>query len=230
MCLCRSGHRIRFHPLTIIFINLALPMINTIFPSGKISVFTLVFALSILLISGYIRKFIKSVIMVGLFWGIYNIVLIYSASPVLAATLRMMILFLPCIVLASILVSEYNSSELLSGLQSLGLPKIFVIGLTVTIRYMSTFRTEFKIIREAMKVRGVNFSIRHPVRSFEYLLVPQLYRCLILSGELSAAGLTKGIDCPKKRTSFYKRRFLLVDYLAFFVLILSAGLIVGGFI
>ncbi|MBP1998019.1 energy-coupling factor transporter transmembrane protein EcfT [Peptostreptococcus canis] len=132
--------------------------------------------------------------------------------------------------MASLLISEYNSSEMLSALQMVRLPKIFIIGLTVTLRYIPTFKKEFKIIKEAMRIRGVKFSVLHPLRSFEYLLVPQLYRCLTLSSELTSAGLTKGMDAPYKRTSFYKRKFLITDYIAIITLILGYSLIIGGVI
>ena len=57
--------------------------------------------------------------------------------------------------------------------------------------------------------------MKHPLRTFEYLLVPQLFRCVSLSAELTAAGLTKGIATKEKRTSYFDNRFHGVDYVMF---------------
>nr|WP_207719525.1 energy-coupling factor transporter transmembrane component T [Peptostreptococcus canis] len=216
--------------MTIISINILLPFINTIFPSNKAIFFTMFFSLSLLLITGNYKRLIKSLIYLFIFFALYELVLMYSKNAMFLSMFRMMMLFLPCIILASLLISEYNSSEMLSALQMVRLPKIFIIGLTVTLRYIPTFKKEFKIIKEAMRIRGVKFSVLHPLRSFEYLLVPQLYRCLTLSSELTSAGLTKGMDAPYKRTSFYKRKFLITDYIAIITLILGYSLIIGGVI
>lgn len=226
----RNKKSIKFHPLTIISINILLPFINTIFPSNKAIFFTMFFSLSLLLITGKYKRLIKSLIYLFIFFALYELVLMYSKNAMFLSMFRMMMLFLPCIILASLLISEYNSSEMLSALQMVRLPKIFIIGLTVTLRYIPTFKKEFKIIKEAMRIRGVKFSVLHPLRSFEYLLVPQLYRCLTLSSELTSAGLTKGMDAPYKRTSFYKRKFLITDYIAIITLILGYSLIIGGVI
>lgn len=144
--------------------------------------------------------------------------------------INMTVYFTPCILIAVLIVTDYNSSEILSALQRLHLPKIFIIGLTITIRYIPTFRREFRIIKQAMHIRGVEFSMKHPLRTFEYLLVPQLFRCVSLSAELTAAGLTKGIATKEKRTSYFDNRFHGVDYVMFAIGGAGMVLIIGGLI
>lgn len=226
----RSEESLRFNPLTILFINMLFPFLNTVFASNKAIIFTLLFSLSMLLIVRKYRVFFKSIVYLGIFLCIYYIVVFYIKNYVLVSTITMMILFLPNFVLAYLLVSEYNSSELLSALQAIKLPKIFIIGLTVTLRYIPTFRQEFRIIKEAMNIRGVKFSIRYPLRTYEYLLVPQLYRCLHLSNELTAAALTKGLDSPSKRSSFYQMKCTWLDVVSLCVLSVGFALIIGGIV
>ncbi|WP_455525640.1 energy-coupling factor transporter transmembrane component T [Peptostreptococcus stomatis] len=137
---------------------------------------------------------------------------------------------MPCFILAAVLIGSYKSSEVLSALQRLRLPKIFIIGITVTIRYIPTFYREFKIIKKAMNIRGVDFSVLHPIRTFEYLMVPQLFRCVALSTELTCAGLTKGISASNKRSSYFSSGFNLIDYAIFLMLILGYILIIGGLV
>lgn len=131
--------------------------------------------------------------------------------------------FFPCIILTSILFLDYTSAELLSVLQGLHLPRVFIIAITITIKYFPTFRQEFRYIKESMRLRGIPFKWTKPLQSFEYFIVPQLFRCLILSDEITAAGFTKGIDSPNKRTSYYDIRVRLGDYLVMGFLLLGAG-------
>lgn len=217
----------KIHPLTLILINAMLPVLNTVFPSSKGVFFTVIFVFFLLLISGCYKKALTAAVWTGAFFGLYAVTLLWIQNEILASMFRMFVLFLPSVLLASLLITEYNSSEILSSLEKLHLPKIFVISLTVTLRYIPTFRREFLTIRDAMYIRGVRFSIRHPVRTFEYLLVPQLFRCLSLSGELTAAALTKGINAPGRRTSYFAQPFSPPDFLAFAVLIIGYGLIIG---
>lgn len=214
----KTKNKMSFHPLTIILINIIIPSLNTLLPSDITVFFTIIFALTFLLAIGRYRRLMKTIIWLLVFFAIYRFILLNFATAMLVSFFRMLLIFVPSIIFASILVIDYNSSELLSALQLLKLPKIFIIGLTVTLRYIKTFKNEFRLIKEAMYVRNVRFSLSHPIRSFEYLLVPQLFRCLNLSSELTCAGLTKGIDSPYIRTSYYTRKFSPLDYMALIIL------------
>lgn len=216
--------------MTLILLNAFIPLIHTLFPSGKGIFFTLIVVIFIVFMSRNYKKGLRTIVYLAVYFGLYTLTLTYFENGMLASMFRMTTLFVPCLVLASILVSEYSSSEILSGLEKLKLPKMFVIGLTVTLRYIPTFRKEFRIIKEAMYIRGVRFSLRHPLRTFEYLIVPQLFRCLNLSAELTAAGLTKGISAPNPRSVFFEQRFSVLDGMAFLILFVGHGLIIGNVI
>lgn len=220
----------RFDALTIILINAVMPIMCAVFPSQKMVVLTYFFATFILVVSGNIRRILKVGGFVGVFLAIYILNEYYSFSAMISAWARMLLLFMPCFILAAVLIGSYKSSEVLSALQRLRLPKIFIIGITVTIRYIPTFYREFKIIKKAMNIRGVDFSILHPIRTFEYLMVPQLFRCVALSTELTCAGLTKGISASNKRSSYFSSGFNLIDYAIFLMLILGYILIIGGLV
>lgn len=220
----------KLNPLTIILINMIIPAMNSIFPSDKSVIFALLFSIGILVVLGLYRKTIKVIVYILIFSSIYFLIINNTELRMLALMFKMAVLFLPCYVLAYVLITEYKSSQLLSSLQSVNLPKIFIIGVTVIIRYISTFKQEFKMIRESMYVRGVKFSLRNPMRTFEYIIVPQLFRCLTLSGELTAAGLTKGIDAPIRRSSYYDVGFHLLDAVVMLVLATGYAFILGGLI
>lgn len=227
---CSELQRRKINPLTLIIINAVLPVVTMFFPTDK--------SIIIGLCLGYIALFIARRYMTmfkALIWMAVGIMFIllnsfYIKSSVLGMMINMTVYFTPCILIAVLIVTDYNSSEILSALQRLHLPKIFIIGLTITIRYLPTFRREFRIIKQAMHIRGVEFSVKHPLRTFEYLLVPQLFRCVSLSAELTAAGLTKGIATEEKRTSYFNNQFHGVDYLMFAIGGIGLVLIIGGLI
>ena len=227
---CSELQRRKINPLTLIIINAVLPVVTMFFPTDK--------SIIIGLCLGYIALFIARRYMTmfkALIWMAVGIMFIllnsfYIKSSVLGMMINMTVYFTPCILIAVLIVTDYNSSEILSALQRLHLPKIFIIGLTITIRYLPTFRREFRIIKQAMHIRGVEFSMNHPLRTFEYLLVPQLFRCVSLSAELTAAGLTKGIATEEKRTSYFNNQFHGVDYLMFAIGGIGLVLIIGGLI
>ena len=154
----------------------------------------------------------------------------YLHSGTLEMMIKVSILFIPSILIAILIITGYNSSEILSALQRLHLPKILIIGLTITIRYIPTFKWEFSIIKQAMNIRGVKFSIFHPIRTFEYLIVPQLFRCVSLSLELTAAGLTKGIASANKRSSYFYNKMGITDYFVIAIFLIGTIVIIGGFI
>lgn len=222
--------RRKINPLTLIIINAVLPVVTMFFPTDK--------SIIIGLCLGYIALFIARRYMTmfkALIWMAVGIMFIllnssYIKSSVLGMMINMTVYFTPCILIAVLIVTDYNSSEILSALQRLHLPKIFIIGLTITIRYIPTSRREFRIIKQAMHIRGVEFSVKHPLRTFEYLLVPKLFRCVSLSAELTAAGLTKGIATKERRTSYFDNRFHRVDYMMFAIGGVGMVLIIGGLI
>lgn len=198
--------------------NVFLPVINTFLPTDKGIVFSLIFVESLLLVMGQYRKMIKTLMVLAIFFGMYTFSIRVLHSGVLFSMLKMTILFLPSYVLAALLINAYHLSEVFSSLQKLRLPKIFVVGLTVTIRYLPTFVEEFKLIKASMQIRGLRFSLFRPVQTFEYLIVPQLFRCLALSSELTSAALTKGIEAPMRRVGYFDRRLSIYDFAAALIL------------
>lgn len=220
--------RRKINPLTLIIINAVLPVVTMFFPTDKSIIVGLCLGYIALFIARRYMAMLKALIWIAT--GVMFILLnsFYIKSSVLGMMINMTVYFTPCILIAVLIVTDYNSSEILSALQRLHLPKIFIIGLTITIRYIPTFRREFRIIKQAMHIRGVEFSVKHPLRTFEYLLVPQLFRCVSLSAELTAAGLTKGIATEEKRTSYFDNQFHGVDYVMFAIGGVGLVLIIGG--
>lgn len=223
----RSRYR-RIDPLTLILINAVLPIVNMLFPSDKGIILSALLAFVAMVIVGRYRTLLKSVFWVAVGAGIIYMNHHFLHSMVLSMLLKMTLLFIPCLLIGILIVTGYHSSEIISALQRLHLPKLLIIGLTVTIRYIPTFRREFATIKQAMIIRGVSFTMKHPMRTFEYLIVPQLFRCVSLSSELTAAALTKGLGVPDRRTSYFASAFSPADYAMGVLCLIGSILIIGG--
>jgi energy-coupling factor transport system permease protein len=110
----------------------------------------------------------------------------------------------PTVLFASGLMATTKVGELVSAMQSLGIPHVIIIPFTVTLRFFPTAREEFAAIRDAARLRGLRFSM-------ERTLVPMMLRCANIAEELSAASVTRGIESAKKRTSLRVLRFGFPD-------------------
>lgn len=218
----------RINPFTLILINAVFPVVNMIFPSDKTVILSMALSYLIFIIAGRYKTAMKSVIWIAAGFLLFFINDAYLHSGTLEMLIKMSILFVPSILIAILIVTGYSSSEILSALQRMRLPKILIIGLTITIRYIPTFKWEFSIIKQAMNIRGIRFSVLHPIRTFEYLIVPQLFRCVSLSSELTAAGLTKGIASKNDRTSYFFNELGITDYLILAFSLIGTIAIIGG--
>lgn len=216
----------RVNPLVAFLFNIILP-IGLMFPGNPYQhYFFLSVASIILLITSKLVRLMKFAAAYGILFGLsiladhypsyggqfFLIFIVYSMQ------------FIPCLMMASLLIKDYSAGEIISSLEPLRLPKSFVVSLTILLRYIPTFRREFSYIKEAMRLRNVPYTIRRPVKSFEFFLVPQLFRCAILAEEITSAGLVKGITNPVRRSSYYDMRMGAVDYILCLILIL--GLVV----
>jgi hypothetical protein len=199
-----------------------------IFMSGKyLQYYLLIFASVLMIMMGRFKRLLGFWIVYGLMMGVYYLTMQNKGTEFLGLFIIVIIQAVPCIALASILVSKYNSAQLLSALETIHIPRVLVVAVTITLKYIPTFRREFTYITESMRLRGIGFTWKQPVKSFQYFIVPQLFRCAALAEEVTAAGLVKGIDAPMRRTSFYEEKASLIDVAV--LMIFTLGL-AGGFV
>ena len=106
-------------------------------------------------------------------------------------------------------------------------PRVLVVAVTITLKYIPTFKREFSYITESMRLRGIGFTWKKPIKSFKYFIIPQLFRCAALAEEVTAAGLVKGIDAPMRRTSYYEEKATFADVAVFALFLIGLA---GGFV
>ncbi|MCR4568140.1 MAG: energy-coupling factor transporter transmembrane protein EcfT [Pseudobutyrivibrio sp.] len=218
---------IKVNPIVLILINIIAPSMY-IFLSGKyLQVFLLVFASVLLLIMRRYKRLLGFWLVYGLMMGTFFLTTSSKSTEGIGLFIIVLVQSIPCIALASILVSKYNSAQLLSALETMKIPRALVVATTITLKYIPTFRREYSYITESMRLRGIGFTWKRPVKSFQYFIVPQLFRCAALAEEVTAAGLVKGIDAPVRRTSYYEEEFSAIDIVVLAVFVLG---LIGGFV
>lgn len=219
--------QIQVNPLVVIFLNLLIPAVYMIKVSQYNHFMFLGFALFILIMHGRYVRIVKFAVAYGLFHLVYLLPADSMLFAFLISWAVVMINFMPCVMLGSVLVYDYHSTQILSALNMLRLPKSFIIALTISLRYLPTFKSEFKFMKESLRLRGISYSWKNPIKSFEYFVVPQLFRCLILAEEITASGMVKGFDAPIRRTSYHDVRFRGFDFFLCALFLIAAA---GGFL
>lgn len=215
----------RVNPLVVLLFNLILP-ICIMFPGNPCQhFFFLGFAALVLLLMGKFARLAGFAVFYGLLQAISLVCERFAdgGGAFFIMFLVIMLQFVPCLMMASLLILDYTSSEIISALEPFHLPKSFVVALAILVRYVPTFKREFGLIRESMRLRGVPYTVKRPVRSFEFFLVPQLFRCASLADEITAAGLTRGITNPVRRSSYYNMKMRPGDVLLCAVMLAGMG-------
>lgn len=101
-------------------------------------------------------------------------------------------------------VKSTKVSALLAWLEKLRLPTAFIVPVVVMFRYFPVLQDEYGHMKDALKIRGIEpgrRSLKTPLLSLEYLLVPLLFSTANIGEELAQAAFSKGvgIEGPKQR-------------------------------
>ena len=170
----------------------------------------------------FVITYLTMVILAGLFAN--KIALMYIILNMLARSIPL-VMVVTCIILG-------NSSELMSSLQKLKIPKPIIVMICIMIRFFPVLSKESVAIRNGMKARGI-FSgwqdyVKHPFLAYECFIVPLIIRCIKLSDELGATAELRGLNADRNRTCIYDVRFGLKDVFAVIVYGTVIGLIYFG--
>lgn len=124
--------------------------------------------------------------------------------------------FGPVLIMARVL-QEVPTGRLMAAMQSLKLPKNFILTLAVTLRFFPIIKLENDTIQMSARLRGLSYlqprNWLRPLQAFEYTFVPLMMRTMKITDELTVSAMTKGIDHPGQRTSIYQTRLASKDLL-----------------
>lgn len=223
---------IKLNPLTLIILNILFPVVIFLGKGMKYEIICMLISIVVLLIYKRYLQIFKFIILYVIFSFIAYI--ISTSKIILLADLfgTLVYIFLrmiPVMMIAYILVKDVKSNELLASFEQIHLPKKLMLSITVTLRFFPTYKLEMKMIRESLKMRNINIKITQPLKYLEYWIVPVLMRMNLISEEMTATAMTKGIESPIRRTSFYNVRMRSIDFIFLgIVLIIFIFLLIKG--
>lgn len=190
--------------------------------SDPINSFLLILAcLGLLLYLQKFKRILFFLILTSIFLGIYFIMRNLDASLIkdlLGISFVFMLKFIPLFILASIITHDLPIGAVLEGLSKMHVPKPLLLAIVVALRYVPTIRQETSYILQTMKLRGIGLSFKNllfkPLTTIEYVLIPLLFRSLTIAEELAATAITRGVENPKPRSSYFEIQFKKIDFLA----------------
>ncbi len=122
-----------------------------------------------------------------------------------------------CGMLAGLVIGTTKVGEFLSAMARLRVPKRLTIPLAVMLRYLPTIREDWRLIKDAMRLRDVSPTLwgflKAPAMTVNCIYVPLLTAASKAADELSVAAVTRGIENPKPRTCLVKIRMQAADWL-----------------
>lgn len=127
------------------------------------------------------------------------------------------------------IILSTNISSLMASMEKLKLPKVIIIPFVVMFRYIPVLKDEYSHIKNAMKIRGIEFgfkSLKTPSLTLEYLLVPLLFSTSNIAEELSQAAFSKGISIDGKKERYFETHFTIYDVLIVVYLIIFIYLLI----
>ena len=222
---------IKLNPLTLVILNILFPVVIFLGKGVIYETICLLIAVAVLIIYKRYLQILKFVIGYLIFLSlayllsISNVILIADLFGTLVYIILRMI---PVMMIAYILVKDIKSNELLSAFEQIHLPKKIMLSITVALRFFPTYKLEIKMIRESLKMRNINLSIKQPLKFLEYWLVPVLMRINLIAEEMTATAMTKGVESPMRRTSFYNVKMRTADWIFLTVILIIFILLLVG--
>lgn len=216
----------KISPLTLIIINILVPVFLLI---GKGTVFEF-YCMGIGLIILLLYQDYKECIYFLLVYSLVQVILILMNW----LSMNNLLLFLgtffyilnrliPVMMIALVLVKNVQSNELLSALEEIRLPKKIVLSVAVALRFFPTYRAEIRMIGESLKMRNIRLSLFQPIKGLEFWVVPLLIRASMIAEEMTATAITKGVEVPTRRTSFYQVKISALDIIFLVGILFSFG-------
>lgn len=135
--------------------------------------------------------------------------------------LKMLVLFLrymitqfaPTMITVWYCISTTKISEFMAAMNRMHAPQGLSISIAVMMRFFPTLAEEYRSIRDAMKMRGIQFGGGKATKMITYRLIPLMFSSISIGDELSAAAVTRGLGAPVKRTNVCEIGFHVYDFL-----------------
>lgn len=151
--------------------------------------------------------------------GLYMLPTILNMISVLL--IAMVIRLFPIFMLGYYIIESTKTNEFIAAMESWHVPESFIIPIAVVFRFIPTLGEEYSSIKNAMKMREIQFGTkkfwRNPMLFLEYRIIPLMISIVKIGNELSAAALTRGLGGIKNRTNIATIKFTHYDYIILFI-------------
>lgn len=121
----------------------------------------------------------------------------------------------PAFALGAYVIKSTTAGECITALGRMHIGRKITIPLSVLFRFLPTMQEESAAIKDAMRMREIQFGTkkfwRNPAALIEYRFIPLMISVVKIGEDLSAAALTRGLDNPQKRTNITKIGFTHYD-------------------
>lgn len=126
--------------------------------------------------------------------------------------------FAPTMITVWYCISTTKISEFMAAMNRMRAPQGLSISIAVMMRFFPTLAEEYSSIRDAMRMRGIQFGGGKVTKMVTYRLIPLLFSSINIGDELSAAAVTRGLGAPVRRTNVCKIGFHIQDFIVLTVM------------
>lgn len=184
-----------------------------------------VFPFILLLLKRNYSFFFKGLLLVVIGFGlgklgeVVHFTWISGMSLILSKTLLTMI---PGIIAGYYAFSTTTMSDMTASLAKWHLPQPLLIPFSLLLRFFYAIADDGRQIRNAMKIQGLWGwkMLRHPLESFEYVLVPLLSVSVKTADEVALCAMTRGLIPGEPRTTISQTKLHFLDYVVIAILLL----------
>lgn len=141
-----------------------------------------------------------------------------SWMAALWASERMMVL-----AMASVLTISMRPIDLVRSMNQCRAPRWITLGLLIAIRFLGVMAEEYRRIKRAMKLRGVDSSWYRPTVWYRAALVPFMMRVLTISDTMALSLETRSFSLQEESTAYRVIEFRKRDGCFIFLLFLVMG-------
>jgi len=156
--------------------------------------------------------------------------ILYALSLLTNGLRRMM----PSIISGTFAIKTTDLSEWISTFKLWKLPNVFVVPFSVMFRFFPTIVEDYRHIRQAMAFRGIGSGItdllKHPIQTFEFIIIPLLMNASQVASDLTISALTKGLSVPGKHTSLVQLQMMKADWIMILVALAPVVVYLGGMV
>lgn len=197
-----------------------------------IAIFACMLPYLLFFIYGFYARAIKGIILV-LIAAIFQEYLYTTDGILLSISLfvtSLVLNMLPGVMMGSFALSTTDMGEIIATMKKMKIPDQLIIPISVMARFFYTVRIDYSQIRQAMYLNGL-VGIKmflHPLKLFEYRVVPLLMCLTKTSDEVAISAITRGLEVGAKRSSIYEPKLSLFDYILIITMILLAILAFEG--